>query len=184
MMGGLHEVFTNPPSGHHEPRGRALPNDQRHGLPKPLKALLFPWWALTRGALLGVRGAVFDGDGRVLLVRHSYVTGWHFPGGGVEVGETMLDALGRECREEAGVILDPARPPRLHGVFLNRKLANRDHIGVFVVTAFDRPGAPRANAEIRETGFFAPDALPAETTDAVRRRLAEIASGSTPDPEW
>ena len=42
------------------------------------------WFALARGMTLGVRAAAFDEGGRVFLVRHSYVPGWHMPGGGVE----------------------------------------------------------------------------------------------------
>ena len=71
--------------------------------PKFLFRLLHLWFWLSRGLTLGVRGAVFDEAGRVFLIRHTYVKGWHLPGGGVEVGETALDALARELREELGI---------------------------------------------------------------------------------
>src|SRR5262245_57974526 len=54
-----------------------------------------PWFRLRRGMTLGVRAAVFDNQNRVFLVRHSYAPGWLFPGGGVERGETIYDAVAR-----------------------------------------------------------------------------------------
>jgi ADP-ribose pyrophosphatase YjhB (NUDIX family) len=131
---------------------------------------------------LGVRAVVVDPGGRVFLVKHSYVTGWHFPGGGVEVGETLRDALARELIEEGNIVLTGA--PALHSVFLHDAHTRRDHIAVFVVRDFRQDAAPRPDREIVDHGFFALDALPDGTTPATRRRLAEIFQAAAPAERW
>lgn len=149
---------------------------------RPIQRILFRFWLLKRGLTLGVRAIVLDGAGRVLLVRHSYVPGWYFPGGGVEAGETALAALARELEEEAGVTLTGA--PALHGLFHNRSAHARDHVAAFVVRDFAQTRVPEPNAEIREHGFFALDALPEGTTGATRRRLAEVLNGVPVSAVW
>ncbi|MFX6258484.1 NUDIX domain-containing protein, partial [Acinetobacter baumannii] len=83
---------------------------------------------------------VVDGDGRILLVKHSYMPGWYFPGGGVEVGQTMADALTTELREEANVEL--TGPAVLVGLYLNSRISKRDHVALYRVDAWRQPSPP------------------------------------------
>ncbi|HEY9057152.1 MAG TPA: NUDIX domain-containing protein, partial [Aurantimonas sp.] len=107
----------------------------------------------ARPMTLGVRGAAFDEAGRVFLVRHTYVSGWHMPGGGVDPGETAVDALRREFREEGN--LEPLDVPRLVAVYFNRSASNRDHVLFYHCGACRQTAPKRRDAEISETGFFA-----------------------------
>ena len=138
-------------------------------------------WRFSRGLTLGVRGMAIDRDGRIFLIKHSYVPGWHLPGGGVEVGETMLEALTRELAEEGNISM--TEPPALHGIFFNTSGSRRDHVAVYVVRAFVQSAPRQPDRELAETGFFALDALPEATTRATRARLAEIA-GAAISPLW
>ena len=147
-----------------------------------LRWMLHCFWRFTRALTMGVRGVVIDAGGKVFLVRHSYVSGWHLPGGGVERGETLVQALARELREEGSI--EVVGTPPLHGVFYNPVDSPRDHVAVFVVRVFRQdPVAPR-NREIVEHGFFSLDALPAETTPGTRRRLAEVLEGAPIAAKW
>ena len=129
----------------------------------------------TRPMTLGVRGAVIDGEGRILLVKHSYVAGWHMPGGGVEAGETCESALRRELAEEANVVLEGS--PALHGLFFNAHVSRRDHVAVYVVRRFRVTGERAPDREILEARFFPSDALPLDVTRGTRVRLSEIFDG-------
>ncbi len=145
------------------------------------RPLFFARSRLTRGFTMGVRGLVTDGDGRVLLVEHTYVHGWYMPGGGVERGETAEQALIREMREEAGVeLLDR---PRLVSIHDNSAFFPGDHVLVYRAERFCEAKASSAG-EIRAVGWFHPDDLPQDTTRATRARIREILEGETPDPLW
>ena len=140
------------------------------------------WLLRRRVVTLGVQGAVVDGQGRFLLVRHGYRPGWHFPGGGVELGEPVALALQRELVEEVGVTL--AGPPKLFAVYSHFVAYPGDHIALFVVDNWQRPSVPAASYEIAEQGFFSPADLPPETTDGTRRRIDEIVGTRQPDCAW
>jgi ADP-ribose pyrophosphatase YjhB (NUDIX family) len=144
--------------------------------------LLHRYYRVSRGLTLGVRGLVVDAAERVFLVRHSYVAGWHLPGGGVEPGETAQAALSRELAEEGNLVV--TGPLRLHGLFFNRKVSNRDHVAVFHVASFRQTGVKTADMEILEADFFARDRLPETTTPATLRRLAEVFDGAPIGTDW
>ena len=154
----------------------------RRALEPALRRLLHFYWRFARGMTLGVRAVVLDGDNRVFLVKHSYVAGWHLPGGGVEVGETFGDALRRELAEEGRIEL--SGDPSLHGIFLNSHVSRRDHVAVYVVRQFTQDRLPEPNREIVACGFFEAGALPAETTDGTRLRIAEVLQGRAPIATW
>lgn len=144
------------------------------------RLLLHPFWRMTRGLTLGVRGVARDGGGKVLLIRHSYAPGWMFPGGGVERGDTLEAAMAREFSEEVGLTI--AERPRLFGVYANFDAFPGDHVALFVIDCWE--GAPRGSFEIADWGFFDPERLPLETTAGTRRRLAELNGNAELDPMW
>lgn len=139
----------------------------------------------VRPLTMGVRAVVERGGEagpEVFLVRHSYVAGWHLPGGAVEVGETAGEAVAREVREECAVEVQGR--PELFGLYFNRVASRRDHVAVYRVRDF-RVLSPRAaDWEILEAGFFPRARLPEGTTAATRARLAEMFDGRAPAADW
>jgi 8-oxo-dGTP pyrophosphatase MutT (NUDIX family) len=147
-----------------------------------LRRVFHLYWRFARGMTLGVRGVVLDGDNRVFLVKHSYVSGWHLPGGGVEVGESFRAALARELIEEGRIEL--LGEPKLHGVFFNSHVSRRDHVAIYVIRHYRQDRLPEPNREIVGCGFFAADALPADTTAGTRLRIAEVLENSEQITTW
>jgi 8-oxo-dGTP pyrophosphatase MutT (NUDIX family) len=153
-------------------------------VPFRLPMRLYLFYARYRRAMtLGVRAVVLDDRNGVLLIKHTYVGGWHFPGGGVEPRETVEEALTRELEEESGIVLTGA--PRLVGIYLNRLLSQRDHVVVFVCREWRRARTPKVpNMEIADCRFFPRDALPEDITTGTSRRLAEILDAAPQSPDW
>lgn len=159
----------------------ARPPEMRNWRTRIVTRVVHVWFALARGMTLGVRAAAFDAEGRVFLVRHSYVPGWHMPGGGVERGETLAQALAKELDEEGNLELVGA--PELFSIYFNSGTSRRDHVAFYRCRVRQlRPKA--ADREILEAGFFALDALPDGVTPATRRRLAELAGEAPVSDVW
>jgi 8-oxo-dGTP pyrophosphatase MutT (NUDIX family) len=154
----------------------------RRALEPLIRRLLHFYWRFSRAATLGARAMVIDGTGRVFLIQHSYVEGWHLPGGGVETGDTFLGALARELAEEGNIVM--TAPPLLHGLFFNKRASRRDHVALYIVRDFRQDGPPVPNYEIVAHGFFAPDALPEDTSRATRARIAEVFGGVAVSELW
>lgn len=148
--------------------------------------LMWRLGALVRPPVtLGVRALVRDTAGRVLLVRHTYASGWHFPGGGVDPGESVREAAVRELREETGFVL--AEPPVFFALYHNRALAARDHVALFVadnLPPIADDAVRAASREIAEARLFPSDALPSDAVRSVRRRLAELGAPHTLREHW
>lgn len=151
-------------------------------IPKVIQRLLHFYWRFSRPMTLGVRALVVDGDKRVLLVRHTYVAGWYLPGGGVETGETMEQALAKELREEANLFIE--KTPVLIGVYRNAKASLRDHVMLYHVKEWRQPEMPQPNSEIAECAWFALDDLPEGITAGTLRRIDEVLNGTALDAYW
>ena len=138
------------------------------------------FWRLRRPATLGVRGVVTNDRGEVLLVRHTYTPGWHFPGGGVEKRETCALSLKRELQEEAGIETDEMELVSIHA---NHAFFPNDHVLVFRVVRW-RQGKILQRGEIAEICFADPLNPPEGVTAGTKRRLDELFGGKRPSELW
>ncbi len=130
-------------------------------------AVRLRWWKLAGSRVRGCQVLVLDGDGRVLLIRHSYGSGhWMLPGGGLARREDPALGATREVAEETGLALNDARivgrtddPLSAHETWLVAGLA---------------AGLPRPDGrEVIDAAFFVADHLPRPLSPRVARSLDE-----------
>ena len=130
-------------------------------------------WRIFHPVTVGVRLMLVH-EGTVILIRHSYQEPWLFPGGGVKRGESLVEAAKREAHEEVGaVVLDE---PRLIGIYTNFEEGKSDHVALFVTEEF-RLEAPTDCWEIDEIRTVPLDALPADASYAIHRRVRDYRAG-------
>jgi 8-oxo-dGTP pyrophosphatase MutT (NUDIX family) len=128
---------------------------------------------------VGVRMLLMQ-DKKVLLVKHSYQQGWYTIGGGVEKGETPLEAMKRELKEEVGATL--LTNPKLFSVYYSRNEKRDDYIVFYVAEGCEQEVVH--SDEIAEQQWFPFDDLPADITPATSRRIQEYLGQKTIDEHW
>lgn len=143
---------------------------------------LHTYFLARRGLTLGVRAVVRSDDGKFLLVRHTYTHGWHFPGGGVEKGQTAQQALRDELRQETGLLL--VGTPVLHGVFHNYEVSKRDHVLVYLCNVEGKLEVKAKSLEIAEIGYFSLEDLPTDINPGTMRRIQAILAGEEISETW
>ncbi|MBX7460390.1 NUDIX domain-containing protein [Qipengyuania huizhouensis] len=148
-------------------------NSNRKGMVEGLWVkFLHLLFRMSRGLTLGVRAVVVNEGGEVLLVRHTYTSGWHFPGGGVEPNEIVEDALARELKQETGLQLISS--PKLHGIFFNHAVSKYDHVLVYICETQGEVSCDLLDLEISKVGYFRIGDLPEKIDPGTERRLKEI----------
>ncbi len=114
---------------------------------------------------IGVFGVIIQ-DGKVLLGRRRDIDWWNLPGGGMELGETVDEALRREVLEETGL---QVRVGRLVGVY--SKPQKQEVVLTFLCHV--EGGALTETEETVESRYFAPDALPPNTLPKHAERVRD-----------
>jgi ADP-ribose pyrophosphatase YjhB (NUDIX family) len=151
-------------------------------LPVLLSRSLHTYFFMRRGLTLGVRAIVQSNDGKFLLVRHTYTPGWHFPGGGVEKGQTAEQALRTELQQETS--LQIAKAPTIHGFFYNNNVSKRDHVLAYYCDVQSDLEAKPTSMEIAEVGYFSFEDLPLDTDPGTVRRIRETVFGDEKTEFW
>ena len=115
---------------------------------------------------IGVFALIFDLENQILLGHRRDIDWWNLPGGGMEFGETVDEALCREVREETGL---EVKVDRLVGVY--SKPQKQEVVLTFICQVIG--GTLQSTEETLENRYFAPDALPGNTLPKHRQRIED-----------
>jgi 8-oxo-dGTP diphosphatase len=148
----------------------------------------FPTWRYARGmpdqpsaqrAAIGAACVIFDREGRVLLVHHTYGRlNWELPGGGSEAGESPTETARRELFEETAL---HAEPDRLTGVYYEPGHEDGPMLHfVFQCRWHDQLEPVAASPEVSEVRYWPLDGLPTPISDFTERRIRDASSGTPP----
>jgi ADP-ribose pyrophosphatase YjhB (NUDIX family) len=134
----------------------------------------------------GVSAVIFGGSGRVLLERRSDNGYWGLPGGGVDIAESVENAVVREVFEETGLRVTVERligiysDPRFYTI-MSYPDGGLVHYVTTVFVCSRRDGELRISDESTDIGYFDVDALPQDTLVSHTQRIQDaIANRATP----
>ena len=114
---------------------------------------------------IGVYALIFE-QGRVLLAHRRDIDWWNLPGGGMELGETVDEAVRREVREETGL---EVAVEYLVGVY--SKPQKREVVLTFHCRVTG--GTLTTTEESRNCCYFVPNELPPNTLPKHRQRVED-----------
>lgn len=114
---------------------------------------------------VSVCAIIFAGN-RVLLAHRRDIDWWNLPGGGMEAGETVEQAIRREVLEETGLEVEVER---LVGVYSKPQ---KNEV-VLAMRCRVTSGRPQATEEMSECRYFASGALPTNTLPKHRQRIED-----------
>jgi ADP-ribose pyrophosphatase YjhB (NUDIX family) len=130
----------------------------------------------------GVAAVIQDGSGQILLQRRSDNGLWGLPGGSVEIGEFVRDAIVREVREETGLSVEVVR---LIGVYSDPRIqivryadGNVVHYISTLYACRILGGDLQTGDETLELRFFDPSALPEDLLPMHRIRIQDALANS------
>jgi 8-oxo-dGTP diphosphatase len=116
-------------------------------------------------------GVLIDAHGHFLLTSRPlgkvYAGYWEFPGGKLEAGETVAQALARELHEELGITIGAAQPWKVEMVDYPHALVRLNFCKVFDW---------RGELQMREAQSFAWQTLPVQ--------VAPVLPGTVPVLQW
>jgi nucleoside triphosphatase len=121
-----------------------------------------------------VGALVINAQGKLFLMRsHKWRDGWVVPGGHIELGERMVDALRREVREETGLEIYDIRFLLFQEFIYDEAFWERQHFIFFDYACRTDMGEARLNEEAQEYRWVSVEQALAMPIDAYTRRAIE-----------
>ncbi|RDB37235.1 NUDIX domain-containing protein [Spirobacillus cienkowskii] len=127
----------------------------------------------------GVRAIIVNND-QVLLIKHTYYPGWHFPGGAVDKGESPRQAIIREVFEEVGVLVK--EQPIVFDNYFHQIHRVDDIVILYVIKNYEL--VLSKCSEVKDLKWFNINDLPNDISHATKRRIDEYYFHHTKSDFW
>ena len=145
------------------------------------RRFLMIYWAIFKPLSFGTRVMLLCKN-EVLLVKHTYISGYFLPGGGVKKSELFENSARRELKEEVGILVNNLS---VFGIYKSIKEQKYTTNVVFISKLSKKPTLKIQKDELVEAGFFNINKLPLKTSPGTKRRIKEYIEGNFPiTGEW